>query len=383
MFGGEPMKKTYNIGLIGFGAMGKTHAFCVDNLKYYYKDLPFFARISGVCTTSIEKSKRVAGEYGFPVATDNEDELINNPDIDIIDICTPNIYHYETAKKALAAGKHIYCEKPLCVTAAEAEELAALAKKSGKICTLVFNNRHIAPILKARQLVEEGKIGRVLSFSCEYLHNSCTDTERPAGWKQNRDICGGGVLFDLGSHAIDLVYSLCGEFDSIYGVPQIAYGTRKGADGNSWQTNADEAFYMLCRLSSGAVGTITVSKLVNGANDDLSLSVYGEKGSLKFSLMQPNFLYFYDATNKPAALGGECGYSAIECVGRYPAPGGLFPAPKAPADWIRGHVGSMYSFLNSVDSGVQAHPDFSDGAYVQRVMDAAYRSAEANAEIKI
>ena len=377
------MNKIYNIGLLGFGAMGKTHAFCVENLKYYYKDLPFSARIAGVCTTSLEKSQKIADEYGLGYAANNEDELIDDPNIDVIDICTPNIYHYDTVKKALARGKHVYCEKPLCVTAEQAEELATLARESGKICTVVFNNRHIAPIMKANELVGEGRIGRVLSFSAEYLHNSCTDLCRPAGWKQNKDVCGGGVLFDLGSHAIDLVYSLCGEFESVYGIPQIAYPQRKGGDGSEWQTNADEAFYMLCKLKSGAVGTITVSKLVNGANDDLSVSVYGESGSLKFSLMQPNFLYFYDATKKPDTLGGDCGYKAIECVGRYPAPGGSFPAPKAPSDWIRGHVGSMYSFLNSVYTGIQAHPDFTDGAYVQRVMEAAYRSAELKTEVKI
>jgi len=377
------MNRIYNIGLLGFGSMGKTHAFCVDNLKYYYADLPFSARIYGVCTRSMEKSERVAREYGFDTATVSEDDLINDPNIDIIDVCTPNMYHYDTVKKALAAGKHVYCEKPLCVSAKEASELAELAKRSGRICTVVFNNRHIAPMLKAAELVKEGRIGRVLSFSAEYLHNSCTDICRPAGWKQNKDVCGGGVLFDLGSHAIDLVYSLCGEFESVYGMPQIAYAQRKGADGEAWITNADEAFYMLCRLKSGAVGTITVSKLVNGANDDLSIAVYGEKGSIKFSLMQPNFLYFYDATAKPTALGGDCGYKAIECVGRYPAPGGAFPAPKAPTDWIRGHVQSMYSFLDSVHHGVQGHPDFSDGAYVQAVMEAAYRSAELKTEVKL
>ena len=368
-------KKSFNIGLLGFGFMGKTHTFCIDNLKYYYSELDFTANIKGVCTTSIEKSEAVANKFGFTIATDNEDDIINDPDINVIDVCTPNIYHYETIKKALAKGKHVYCEKPLAVTRAEAEELAAIAKEKGLICGVVFNNRHIAPILKARELVAEGKIGRVLSFDAEYLHNSCTDLNRPAGWKQNRDVCGGGVLFDLGSHAIDLVYSLCGEFESVYGVPQIAYPMRKGADGAEWATNADEAFYMICKLRSGAVGTITVSKLINGANDDLSLSIYGEKGSLKFSLMQPNYLYYYDATQKPTTLGGECGYKAIECVGRYPAPGGAFPAPKAPSDWIRGHVESYYSFLRSVDRGQEASPSFADAAHVQAVMEAAYDSA--------
>ena len=376
------MKKCIKIGLLGFGAMGKVHSYAVNNLKFYYSELPFSAEIAGVCTTSIEKSRSVCEQYGFDVATVNEDDLINDPHIDVIDICTPNIFHYDTLKKAIAAGKHVYCEKPLCVSAAQAEEICAISKDKGLICNIVFNNRFIAPILRARQLVDEGRIGRVLSFSAEYLHNSCTDVQRPAGWKQDRDICGGGVLFDLGSHAIDLIYLLCGEFESVSGTSQIGFDKRLGRDGSAWQTNADEAFYMTARLASGAVGTISVSKLINGANDDFNVAIYGEKGSIKFSLMQPNFLYFYDATGKPDALGGNCGYTAIECVGRYPTPGGGFPAPKAPSSWIRGHVESMYCFLNSVYTGIPHSPTFEDALHVQRVMEAAYASDADNGTYK-
>lgn len=369
------MKKQLKIGLIGFGAMGKVHSYCVSNLKYYYSSLPFEAEIYGVCTTNIQKSSDIAAEYGFTTAYDCEDALIADPNIDIIDVCTPNIYHYETIKKAIAAGKHVYCEKPLCVTARQAEHAARLANESGLICGIVFNNRFLAPILRAKQLADDGALGRILSFSAEYLHNSATDVSRPAGWKQNKDICGGGVLFDLGSHVIDLIYFLCGEFASVSGTAQIGYGERLDGNGRPWQTNADEAFYMTARLASGAVGTITVSKLINGANDDLTLCIYGERGSLRFSLMQPNFLYFYDASEKTSVLGGNVGYKAIECVGRYPAPGGLFPAPKAPSSWIRGHVGSMYEFLNSVYTDTPNTPSFSDAAHVQAVMEAAYASS--------
>lgn len=377
------MKKTLNIGLLGFGAMGKVHTYCVKNLNFFYADLPFEARIKGVCTTTLEKSQKVAKEYGFDLAVTDEDALINDPEIDIIDICTPNIYHYETLKKAIAAGKHVYCEKPLCTTREQAEEIARLSRHTDKIHNIVFNNRHLSALLRAKELVDEGKIGRVLSFSVEYLHNSATDTEKSAGWKQDRDVCGGGVLFDLGSHCIDLVYYLCGEFESVMGMDQIAYPSRLGRDGKAWETNADEAFYMLCRMKCGARGTITVSKITNGSNDDLDLAVYGEKGSIKFSLMQPNFLYFYDASSKTPTLGGDCGYTAIECVGRYPAPGGIFPSPKAPVGWLRGHVNGMYSFLDSVHSGIQTSPDFSDAAHVQAVMEAGYRSAKEKKEITL
>ena len=377
------MKKDWTIGLCGFGAMGKVHAFCVDNLRHYYPSLPFSASIRGVCTTNFERAVAIAEQYDFSYAARCEDELIADPAIDVIDICTPNIYHYATIKKALAAGKHIYCEKPLCVTAAEADEVASLAAEKGLFCNIVFNNRHLAPILRAKELIDEGRIGRVLSFSAEYLHNSCVDPTRPVGWKQNADVCGGGVLFDLGSHVIDLIYHLCGEFADVSGRSQIGYETHTKADGTTWQTNADEAFYMTCRLRSGAVGTITVSKLTVGANDDLSLAIYGEKGALRFSLMQPNFLYFYDATEESGTLGGNAGYKAIECVGRYPAPGGTFPSPKAPVDWLRGHVGSMYSFLNSLHTGVPSAPTFRDGAYVQRVMEAAYASDRTGTRVSL
>ena len=370
------------IGLIGFGSMGKVHSYCVDNLKYFFGDVPFSAHIVGVCTTSEEKSRAVADTYGFDVGTADEDALINDPSINVIDVCTPNIYHYGTVKKALLAGKHVYCEKPLCVTYAQAKDLSSIAKSSGLICNMVFNNRFIAPIIRAKQLIDGGSLGRILSFSCEYLHNSCTFPDRPAGWKQTSDVCGGGVLFDLGSHAIDLVYHLCGEFKSVSGTSHIAYPTRLGIDGKEWHTDADEAFYITATLACGAVGTISVSKLATGSNDDLNLCIYGEKGAIRFSLMQPNFLYFYDATAPSTPIGGNAGYTAIECVGRYPAPA-VFPAPKAPSSWIRAHMQSMYEFLSSVSTGIQHSPDLSDGAYVQAVMEAAYTSARSNSEMRI
>jgi len=317
-------KQQIKIGLLGFGAMGKTHAFAVQNLPFYCEGLPFTAGIHGVATRSMEKSRAICRDHGFAVATDNAAELINSPDIDVIDICTPNHCHTETIRAALAAGKHVYCEKPLCDNEVDAKELAALAAASGKICTVVFNNRHLAAVVRARQLIDEGRLGRILSFDFSYLHNSCTNPARPAGWKQNADICGeGGVLFDLGSHILDLLYFLCGPIARVSGCSQIAFDSRAGLDGKPWQTNAPEAFYMMATTKDGACGTLTASKLCTGTNDELSFAVYGEKGALRFSLMNPNYLEFYDATAPSAPIGGTSGFTRIECVGRYPAPAGV------------------------------------------------------------
>ncbi|MBQ7380843.1 MAG: Gfo/Idh/MocA family oxidoreductase [Clostridia bacterium] len=376
-------RKHLKIGLLGFGSMGKAHTYAIQNLGFFYQDLPFSAEIVGVCTTSMEKSESVCREFGFSIPTVNEDELIFSPDIDIIDVCTPNVYHYETLKKAIAADKHIYCEKPLCISAAEAREVSRLADNSARIQKIVFNNRYIPAIMRAKELIDEGRIGRILSFDAAYLHSSAVSTAKNAGWKQNKDICGGGVLFDLGSHVIDMIYHLCGEFEAVSAASQIAFPTRTGMDGKPWQTNADEAFYMLTRLKNGATGTIRASKICPGANDDLFFEIYGEKGSLKYSLMEPNWLWFYDNTLEEKALGGNRGFTKIEAVGRYPLPSGVFPSQKAPIGWLSGHVESYYNFLNSVSNETKTNPNFKDAAYVQEIMEAAYRSAESGTWIKI
>ena len=362
------------IGLIGFGSMGKTHSWCVKNLNYFYKDLPFKVEYAGVCTTREETAKKAADFLGIDYYTTNEDDLINDPSIDIIDICTPNIYHYGTLIKAINAGKHVYCEKPLCITYEQAREVAELAEKKGITAQMVFNNRFLPAILKAKELISEGKLGRILSFRCEYLHASAADPNKNAGWKQNKDICGAGTLFDLGSHAVDLIYYLCGEIKHVKGKSQIAYPTRKGLDGSIWQTNADEAFYMICETEGGAIGTIEASKVAVGTNDDINLAVYGEKGAIKFSLMDPNWLHFYNSEAEGGSYGGERGFTKIECCGRYEAPGGIFPSFKAPIGWLRGHLHGMYSFLNSVHNGEKACPSLTDGAHVQKVLQMALES---------
>ena len=370
------------IGILGFGSMGKTHAYCIKNLPFFFSG-SYNASIYGVCTRNIENAKKAAEQYGFDFYTDNEDDIIYSDEVDVVDICTPNIYHYETAKKAILAKKNVYCEKPLAVNYEQAKELAFLAKENGVKCQMVFNNRFLSPVMRAKELMCENKLGRILSFSIKYLHSSALDTEKKAGWKQDKDICGGGVLFDLGSHAVDLIYHLCGEFKSVFGKSQIAYPVRTGVSGEKWETNADEAFYMIATLENGAVGTFEISKITTGANDDLVFEIHGERGSIKFDLMNPNFLEFYSCEAQDGNYGGNRGYTKIECVNRYPSPAGIFPGIKAPIGWLRGHIGCYFNFINSLANGKSPSPDLSDGAYVQKVLECAYKSANEGREVLV
>ncbi len=146
-------------------------------------------------------------------------------------------------------------------------------------------------------------------------------------------------------------------------------------NGKEWQTNADEAFYAIATLKNGATGTLTMSKITSGSNDDLVIEIHGEKGSIKFDLMDLNFLSLYTSDSQ--------GYIKIECVNRYEYPSGVFPGIKAPMGWLRGHVGNYYSFVSSVLEDKAPAISFDDGAYVQLVLEKAYQSDKEGREISI
>ena len=379
--GGDALKNNLHIGLCGFGFMGKTHLFAVRNLPFFCT-LPFSADVTGLCTSHPDACAAAAAEWDIPKAFASEADMIADPDIDVIDICTPNPCHFETARAALAAGKHVLCEKPLTVTAAEADELVRLADASGLVCGTVYNNRFLPPVIRARQLIGEGRLGRVLSFDFAYRHNSDIDPDRRVGWKQTA-AGGGGTLYDLGPHALDLCRLLCGDICAVTGKSQIAFPTHLTPDGGLWQTDADEAFYLIARTTGGAVGTVTLSKLTQGENDGLTFSIYGTDGALRFDLMDPDYLYFYDAHAPGTPVGGLRGYTRIECVGRFPAPASGFPSAKAPIGWLRGHVGALADFLSAVYDGRQPSAAFSDGAAVMHVMEAAGLSDREGREVLI
>lgn len=377
-------KKNINIAVIGTGFMGRTHSYSVANLPFFYENLPFKPVLHTICSRDKEHGESIKNEWGFLYSETNFDKILSNKEIDVIDICTPNIYHCSALLKSIDAGKNIYCEKPLVISADEASQVIKKLEKTNAddninnlICSMVFHNRFSPAVLKAKQLVKDDKIGEIISFRCAYQHNSNLDLNKNAGWKQDADI-GGGVLFDLGSHAIDLVRFLCcnkKEITSIFGTSQIFFPVRKGTDGKEWRTNADEAFYMTLKLGN-AIGTIEASKLTTGANSDLSIEIYGTKGALKYSLMQPNFLEYYDHTKPSGDYGGEKGFITIECMQRYPKPGGIFPGEKSPIGWLRLHMHSYYLYLDSIYNNKLSDllPSFYDGAAVQNIMGKAYLS---------
>ena len=364
--------KTIKIGIIGWGFMGRTHAHALRAMPLFYPGAGFRAEIAGICSRRLEKAREAAEELNVPYYTDDYRQLLAREEIDAVSVCTPNALHEEIALAALKAGKHLYIDKPLADTAQGARRIADQAEKSGVFTRMVFNNRYLPVTLRARELVDQGRIGRVLSFEGRYLHSGSIDPNKPIGWKQTLQ---GGVLLDLGSHVLDLITWLCGYPEAVFCAQRTLYATRPTRDGGATRDLSDDQTLLLLRLPGGAMGQVEASKIATGANDELTVEIRGEKGALAFDLMQPNYLRFYDNTRPEAPLGGERGFQWIETVARYPAPGGTFLPPKNSIGWDRGHLHCYYTFLDCLARGAAPDNGVGEGARLQMLMERAAQSA--------
>lgn len=371
------------VGIIGFGFMGKTHTYGYKTIPLYYSNLPFKVRLVGVCDAVKEVAEYAKDSLDFLFATDDPDYIINRKDIDVINVCTPNIYHKDAVLKALKSGKHVYCDKPLATSFEETKEITGVLDRYNSVTQMALQYRFFPATMRAKALVDEGRIGRIMSFRACYLHSGSVDPNKAIGWKQDKKFGGGGVLFDLGSHVLDIIYYLLGEYSSVFAKTKIIYPQRPDKSGNMVDIEADDLAFMVVNMKDGGTGTIEASKVATGANDELRFEIHGDKGAVRFNLMDPNWLEYYDNTLPEVSLGGDRGFKKIECVQRFEKPGGSFPSSKFSIGWIRSHVHSLYSFLDCVYNRKQASPSFRDGAYIQYVMEKAYQSDNENRWIEL
>ena len=365
--------KTYGIGIIGAGFMGKTHTYNYVNLPLFYDGLPFKVKLVGICNRTLSKAERLKEDFGYEFATSDYHDLLARKDIDIIDICTPNRVHHEQILAALEAKKHVYADKPICITDREADEIVKAAQESGVVHMTAFHIRFFPAIRRLKMLTEEGFFGRVLSFRVFYYHSSNLDPNKFRGWRQSMEESGGGVLFDMGSHAIDFVYYLLGEYDRLSMQSLILYPERPDGEGKMQKVDTEDHVLIQAVMKSGAIGTLEVSKVIVGSNDDLDVEVYGTRGAAKFRLMDPSYLSIYDTRDPDRPIGGMRGYKALETLNKDEESKSNFPGPRFAIGWLRGHVGSQHYFLKCVHEHKPAVPTLVDGAYIQRIMNALYR----------
>ncbi len=366
------------IGIVGFGFMGKMHSHAHRSMGFYYDPVPVKTRLAGVATQSEATLGRALNDWDFPFGTLNFRELCAREDIDIIHCCTPNHLHKDVLLCALEHGKHVYMDKPLSSTWEDAQTMARCAAAHPECVTqMTFQYRFVPALLRAKQLVESGALGRLFSVRLNYLHAGYVDPGRPFAWRLDpAKSGGGGALFDLGAHVVDLARHLFGEIDAVFHARETFIRERPmpGAPETRAEVKVDDLSLLTVRFQNGALGTIESSRIATGSQDEIRVEAHGSGGAIRFNLMQPNFLEYFDEGAAGGDYGGERGYQAIECVSRYPKPSAL-PGPKNTIGWERFHVHAIHEFLRCVREGRPAQPDVADGARTQAVLEAALRSS--------
>ena len=364
------------IGMVGYGMIGRVHCLGYRELSILYpRQLPDI-HLAAVCTRHAETAQSAVQEAGFQAWYTNIDKLLEDEAVNIIDCTVPNDAHHAVIKKALQAGKHVYCDKPLALDATQAGDLVQAAEKAGVQVGMTFNYRFLPAIMRAYEIIQAGELGEVYTFRADYLHSGYQNPSRPMSWRLRKEQAGGGALVDLGSHVIDLVRHLLGEVEALHCTMRTFIKERPAYPGAAQMEDVlvDDAAWLKARLRNGAEGSLHVTRFATGAQDDLSIEIYGRLGGLRFNLMNLNWLYWYDARRPEGPTGGERGWTRIETVQRYPGASGL--PPRAPVGWSRTHAENQYAFLRALHLGRPCSPNIMDGYINHLVIEAAYKSAK-------
>ncbi|WP_372492213.1 Gfo/Idh/MocA family protein [Micromonospora cabrerizensis] len=374
--------------MVGYAFMGAAHSQAWRTVNRVF-DLPARARMALICGRDTTKVADAADRLGWDAYTTDWRDLINRDDIDVIDVCTPGDSHAEIALAALAAGKHVLCEKPLANTVAEARAMTAaaeVARAAGVRSMCGFNYRRVPAVTMMRQLVADGRLGVIRHVRATYLQDWIVDPQFPLVWRLQKDRAGSGALGDIGAHIIDLTQFVTGQrisgvsavtetFVKERPLPAESSGLAATVDGHKAPTGpvtVDDAAVFVARLDGGALATYEASRFATGRKNALRVEINGSLGSVIFDLERLNELEFYDAT-RPSV---EQGFSRILVTeGEHPYMSAWWP-PGHIIGYEHSFTHEMRDFIEAVATGVDPTPSFADALQVQLVLDAVTRSAE-------
>jgi predicted dehydrogenase len=365
------MSEQIGIGMIGYKFMGKAHTNAYRQVGPFF-DQPVKPRLKAICGREQAKVEKMAERWGWEKAVTDWRRVIDDPDVKIVDICSPNNTHREIALAALAAGKIVACEKPLAMNGEEAAEMAAAARKSGNINTVWFNYRRVPAVAFARQLIDEGRIGRVYHFRALYLQDWTLDPNVPLVWRMDKDVAGSGVTGDLLSHIVDLSNYLAGDIASVAAASRTFVGERERPEGGKSKVELEDASVFVAKYADGAIGHFEATRFANGRKNGNTFEINGEHGSLYFDLEDMSRLWYFDSREPKHVQGWR----------KMPIWDEMHPYMDK--WWVPGcAIGYEHTFANQVADLMQAiadgkpmKPDFDDGLKCQLVLDAVLEAAE-------
>ena len=377
------MAKELRVGMIGYGFMGRTHSNAYKRLNDFF---PVQHRpvLKAVCARDPKKAQAFADVWGYERVETDWRKVVNAPDIDLIDIGSPNDTHYEIAMAAAKAGKMVLCEKPLAMDVKQAEAMVKAVEKA-KVPNMVwFNYRRVPAIALAKQIVEEGRIGRAFHYRATYLQDWTIAEDVPQGgaglWRLDAKVAGSGVTGDLLAHSIDTAMWINGPITRVVAKTETFVKQRKHAvSGKVEPVKIDDACMFLAEFANGSMGTFESTRYARGRKNFNTFELNGADGSVYFDLEEPEYLQYFEYMQKQSGKKTEShltGWRKIHTTNP--------EHPYMKHYWVPGTcIGYEHTFLNAladfvagIESGKPVQPDFRSALQTQKVCDAVIKSAK-------
>jgi predicted dehydrogenase len=370
------MATTLNIGIVGYGFMGRTHSNAYKRVTDFF-DVPYRPVLKAACARSAENAKAFAERWGYESVETDWRALVARKDIDAVDICTPNNTHAEIALAAAKAGKMVLCEKPLSMDMKQGLQMVQAVEQAGVPNTVWYNYRRVPAVTLAKQLIDEGRLGRVFHYRANFLQDWTISADLPQGgtglWRLDVAAAGSGVTGDLLAHCIDTALWLNGGIDKVCAMTETFIKERKhNLTGKVEPVGIDDACAFLCRFENGSLGLFESTRYARGHKALYTLEVNGEKASLKWDLHDLHRLQYFDHRDDSIVRGWR---SVHVTDGDQPYMKHWW-VPGLQIGYEHTFVHQVADFLQNLGAGKPTSPTFREALATQAVCDAVLDSAE-------
>ncbi len=369
------MAKPLNVGMIGYGFMGRAHSNAYRKVNHFF-DLAYQPVLKAVCARTADKAKAFADQWGYEAVETDWRKLVERKDIDLIDICTPNNTHAEIALAAAQAGKMILCEKPLAMNGAEGRKMVEAVEKA-KVPNMVwYNYRRVPAVTLAKQLIDEGRLGKIFHYRANFLQDWTISADLPQGgtalWRLDVAAAGSGVTGDLLAHCIDTALWLNGTITTLDAMTETFIKERKhNLTGKVEKVGIDDASAFMCRFQNGSLGLFESTRYARGHKALYTFEINGEHASIQWDLHDLHRLQYFDHRDQ----GIVRGWRSIHVTdGDHPYMGHWW-VPGLQIGYEHSFVHQVADFLDGVAKGKPAQPDFREALRTQYVCDAILQSA--------
>jgi predicted dehydrogenase len=363
------------IGIIGGGYMGKAHAVAMAAVAAVF-DTALRPRLEMICTTTPEGAAEKARQFGFARSTACWRNLVVDPRVEAVIIASPQQTHREIALAALAAGKHVFCEKPLGLGASESREMLDAARRSGRVHMTGFNYIRTPASQLARQIIANGEIGAVTWFRGEHTEDFGADPNEPASWRTRGRA--NGNMGDLSPHILNAALALMGPVASLCAEIETVHKTRPSPTGPEAVTNDDQA-QIMCRFANGAMGHLFISRVATGRKMGYAYDIYGTKGAIRFDQEDQNALWLYTGEGPVSRQG----FTKILTGPEHPDYKAFCLGPGHGTGYQDQIIIEARDFLEAIAAGKPKWPSFEDGHRVNLLIEAAWASQERRSWVDV